>query len=217
MTGATLTIRSRLGDYPVRFAAGDFGFLDELAALPHPVLLADRKVYDLYREHWIGAFGDRPVYLLEAREENKTLEQAADIYEWIIDRFAARKNLNFISVGGGITQDVSGFVASTLFRGVAWHFVPTTLLAQVDSCIGGKTSLNFRHHKNLVGTFYPPRAVYIASRFTETLSPLELAGGYGEIIKFLLMRRFEMHNGEDVAGRLAAIVRSPARLPALIR
>ena len=184
----TITVRSRLGDYPAVIYESPV-FWKELAAIPNGALVADRRVYELYLGMWTEAFGDRPVFLFEAEETGKTLEGASKLYEWLTGNFAAKRNLNLISIGGGITQDVTGFVASTLYRGIGWHFVPTTLLAQVDSCIGGKTSLNFRHSKNLLGTFYPPHKIHIWPGFCATLNELDLAGGWGEIIKFFLMDR----------------------------
>ena len=197
----TITVRSRLGDYPALIYESP-EFLNELALIPNGVLVADRRVYELYRGMWTDAFGDRPVFLFEAEETGKTLDGASKLYEWLTGNFAAKRNLNLISFGGGITQDVTGFVASTLYRGIGWHFVPTTLLAQVDSCIGGKTSLNFRHLKNLLGTFYPPRKIYIWPGFCATLSELDLAGGWGEIIKFFLMEGFEHDSISGVCARL---------------
>lgn len=185
-----LTIKSQLGDYPVRFH-GDLGCIGELATLPNRVTIIDRRVSELYAEALAPLTGDAPVYLLDAVEERKTLDEASLIYRWVLDNFTAKRNINLVSIGGGITQDVTGFVASTLFRGVAWTFVPTTLLAQVDSCIGGKTSLNFGNRKNLLGTFFPPKVIHLVPAFTRTLSRLDLYSGYGEVAKFLLMRQFE--------------------------
>lgn len=204
MTEHDLTIHSKLGDYPVHFHEG-FDWLDTLAALPNRVTVIDRQVAGLYSETLAPLTRGTPVYLLEAAEERKTLDEASRIYRWALDNFAAKRNLNLVSVGGGITQDVTGFVASTLFRGVAWTYVPTTLLAQADSCIGGKTSLNFGSHKNLLGTFYPPKAIHLAPEFARTLSKLDLYSGFGEVAKFLLMRQFE---SGDATAKTAADLRA---------
>jgi len=206
MKADNLAIRSRLGDYPVRFYT-DFGFLSELAALPNPVIIVDQRVLELYGDTLRTAFGDSKMYVLEVAEENKNLDEVGRIYQWVLTNYNAKRNINLISIGGGITQDVTGFVASTLFRGVGWNFVPTTLLAQVDSCIGGKTSLNFGNRKNLLGTFYPPQGVHIAPVFTHTLSQLDLYSGYGEVAKFLLMRKFESGEPLDTtAAELNSII-----------
>lgn len=215
MSDDRFVIRSRLGDYPVLFQDGP-DFMGLLVARPNPVVVVDRNVYALYKDTLLAPLKSLPVYLFDAVEERKNLDEASRICQWILDTFKAKRNIDFLSVGGGITQDVTGFVASTLFRGVGWDFVPTTLLAQVDSCIGGKTSLNFGSRKNLLGTFYPPRAVHIAPVFTQTLSKLDRFSGYGEIAKFLLMRAFE--SGEDISAVTAEVAgitgadSTPARL-----
>lgn len=217
MNADELNIRSRLGDYPVRFHR-DFDFLPKLAALPNPVLIVDKRVLELYRDILRAAIGANPAYAFDAVEENKTLEEAGRIYQWTLDNFNAKRNISLISIGGGITQDVTGFVASTLFRGVSWNYVPTTLLAQVDSCIGGKTSLNFGSRKNLLGTFYPPQIVHLAPAFTRTLSQLDLHSGYGEVAKFLLMRRAESGEPlETTAAELRSIVAGGGGSPSVIR
>ena len=92
-----------------------------------------------------------------------------------------------ITFGGGILQDICGFIASTLYRGIKWIFFPTTLLAQADSCIGSKTSINFKNSKNLIGSFYPPDIIIIDPVFCKTLTPGYFNSGLGEIIKFHLM------------------------------
>lgn len=127
------------------------------------------------------------LFIFEAIEENKTLDSVMLVYKFLAVQ-NAKKNLTLISIGGGITQDVSGFVASTLFRGIRWIFVPTTFLAQADSCIGSKTSLNFETYKNILGGFYPPHEIYVAPKFLETLSKKDFFSGIGEVIKFALLK-----------------------------
>ena len=99
-----------------------------------------------------------------------------------------KKNTVLIAIGGGITQDVSCFVASVLYRGIDWFFVPTTLLAQTDSCIGSKSSINYGEFKNLIGTFYPPTSITIHPSFVRTLSHRDYLSGLGEIFKVAIMR-----------------------------
>jgi 3-dehydroquinate synthase len=89
-----------------------------------------------------------------------------------------------IAIGGGIVQDIAAFSASILYRGVEWIFVPTTLLAQADSCIGSKTSINLGDKKNLIGNFYPPAQILIDTTFLETLFVDDIKSGIGEILHF---------------------------------
>lgn len=164
----------------------DFTFLDSLVELPNKLIVIDRNVYHLYEKMLFANIPKEDIYILDAVEENKTIETALSICERITD-IPAKKNANLISIGGGIVQDITGFTANILYRGIQWHFVPTTLLAQGDSCIGGKTSLNYHRHKNLLGTFYPPNAVYICPLFVKTLGNDDYLSGLGEIVKFNVM------------------------------
>src|SRR5204862_184742 len=88
-----------------------------------------------------------------------------------------------LAVGGGITQDITCFLAATLLRGIDWHFYPTTLLAQADSCIGSKSSINVGAAKNILGTFPPPKQVTISTCFLDTLDPGDVRSGVGEMLK----------------------------------
>ena len=108
------------------------------------------------------------IILFPVQEEVKTLESVEGIYDQLLLR-SAKRNLTLITIGGGILQDITGFVASTLYRGINWILIPTTLLAQADSCIGSKTSLNYKGFKNLIGSFYPPKKVWIDPYFLGTL------------------------------------------------
>jgi len=125
-------------------------------------------------------------YAIEAQETAKEYLNIAQYYRLLIDKNFTRNDI-LVTIGGGILQDISGFIASTLYRGVKWIFFPTTLLSQADSCIGSKTSINFEDSKNLIGTFYPPDAIYIDTTFCSTLTDEYFNSGVGEIIKFHLM------------------------------
>jgi 3-dehydroquinate synthase len=143
----------------------------------------------MWQYHSHGILSELPpteTVIFPAAEERKTLEGAQEIYENILYR-SAKRNITLITIGGGILQDVTGFAASTLYRGVNWFFVPTTLLAQADSCIGGKTSLNYKGYKNLIGSFYPPAAVWIDPYFLGTLPSQDFYSGLGEVVKLHIM------------------------------
>ena len=153
-----LTINSNIRDYDVYFEES-LDFLDSFKEINNSVIIIDRNVYNLYNANF-KHFNLENILLFDALEENKTYEYVAKIYDFLISK-SAKRNLTIISIGGGITQDITGFVASTLYRGVNWIFVPTTFLAMTDSCIGSKTSLNYGKYKNLIGSFYPPQKIYI--------------------------------------------------------
>ncbi len=195
-----MVIHSRFKDYKVHMEP-DFGFLEGLLGTPNTEFVIDEKVYGLYREY----FGNLPqgrLFLVEATEENKVVETALAICEKMTE-IPAKRNAHLVSVGGGIIQDITGFVANVLYRGIPWSFVPTTLLAASDSCIGGKTSLNYKKYKNLLGTFYPPDALYICPRFFRTLSERDFESGLGEVVKFNIMAGMEgLENIEKNIGLL---------------
>jgi 3-dehydroquinate synthase len=98
-----------------------------------------------------------------------------------------KKNNRLIAVGGGITQDVTAFISSILYRGIDWIFFPSNLLSQCDSCIGSKTSINFQEYKNQLGGFFPPAKIYIAPSFLETLDYSEICSGMGEMAHYFLV------------------------------
>ena len=104
----------------------------------------------------------------------------------------SKKKINIktklIVIGGGILQDLVGFCASIYARGIEYTLIPTTLLAQTDSCVGGKTSINYDSKKNLLGTFYPPKKIVICTEFLKTLTPLDYISGLGEIYKFHILQ-----------------------------
>lgn len=181
----SLKIESNIRDYDVYFE-GVWEFLDELARGQNFALVIDKNVFKIY-EAKFRSFDSKDIFIFDAIEENKTYKSVCEIYDFLIGK-AAKRNLTFVSIGGGITQDVSGFVASTLYRGLKWIFIPTTFLAITDSCIGSKTSLNYGSYKNLIGTFYPPQKIYINTDFLDTLTELDFYSGLGECIKFQLMQ-----------------------------
>ena len=159
-------IKSESRDYTVDIIS-DWDFMDKLTDLEEPVYVVDFNVYRIYRDKLFRDLPEERIVLFEANERNKTLQGLGVILKNEL-RLSVRnkRNTNFVSFGGGITQEVTGFIASTLYRGIEhWVNVPTTLLAQSDTCIGGKTSLNVPPYKNILGTFFPPHETYLNPRF----------------------------------------------------
>lgn len=153
---------------------------------------------------------------LPAGEATKSIAQLDDILGWLIGAGANRDDV-LIALGGGVIGDLTGLAASLMKRGMQFVQIPTTLLAQVDSSVGGKTAVNTRHGKNLVGAFYQPGLVLADSNILSTLPDRELRAGYAEIIKYGLIDDkpfFEQleQNGHDVlALKPAAIADAVAR------
>lgn len=119
---------------------------------------------------------------VEAVEQKKSLETCIEVLGRI-QEYGGDKSTQIISIGGGIVQDISTLVASLYMRGIDWVFFPTTKMSQLDSCIGGKSSINLLGRKNLIGNIYPPREIHIDHDFDSTLSRSALVSGYLEAIK----------------------------------
>ncbi len=182
-----IKIKSRIRNYRVIF--GKFNsFLDEIIKKERELAyyIIDKKVWDLYKDSYFKRLDSSRVILVRADEFNKSLKTIMSLYDALIER-SVKRNIILVSIGGGIIQDVSGFLASTIYRGVKWIYVPTTLLAHADSCIGGKTSLNYKDYKNLIGTFYPPNYIFVDVDFIYTQKDLDFYSGIGEIVKLHIM------------------------------
>jgi len=201
-----LKINSKIKDYDVIFD-NSFNFINKFNNINNSIIIIDKNVYGLYNDKFVETNKDN-LFLFDAIEENKTFDYVKKIYDFLIIK-AVKRNLTIISIGGGITQDITGFVASTLYRGVKWIFVPTTFLAMTDSCIGSKTSLNYNKYKNLMGTFYPPNVIYINTNFLDTLKELDFYSGIGETIKFQLMKEDYPKNFHKVLETITLIIDKP--------
>lgn len=179
-----MQIKSNLKPYGVIFEE-NLSFVNDLVKTPNAEFVIDQNIYRLYSDRFTNIPADR-LLIVEATEQNKILDTAMDICERITE-IPAKRNATLVSVGGGIIQDITGFVANVVYRGIHWIFFPTTLLAACDSCIGGKTSLNYKKYKNLLGTFYPPDEIHICAEVFRTLSDRDFYSGLGEVIKFNIM------------------------------
>ena len=133
------------------------------------------------------------IYFFNANEVNKNLNTINKILDILLNKNFSREDC-LISIGGGITGDISGFAASLFKRGLKFINIPTTLLSQVDSSIGGKTGVNTRYGKNLIGSFYQPNLVISDIQFLKTLPKRELVCGYGEILKHAIIANKNFYN-----------------------
>ena len=128
---------------------------------------------------------------LKPGEEQKTLETACILYDTCFDHKLDRNSL-IVALGGGVVGDISGFVAATFMRGIPFIQVPTSLLAQVDSSIGGKVAVNHPKGKNMIGSFYQPKAVFVDTDTLSTLPAPELVAGLMEVIKYGVIKNAEL-------------------------
>lgn len=126
-------------------------------------------------------------FVIPAGEQNKTLDTVKNIYEFLIQNKMERKDY-LVALGGGVVGDITGFAAATYLRGISFIQVPTTLLSQVDSSIGGKTGVDFDSYKNMVGAFHQPSMVLINVNTLQTLPGEQLASGMGEVLKHGLIQ-----------------------------
>ena len=127
------------------------------------------------------------VYTIPAGEENKNLSEIEKAYEVLIENKFDRHDL-IIALGGGVVGDMSGFIAATYLRGIAFIQIPTTLLSQTDSSVGGKTGVDYNGYKNMIGAFYMPRLVYINIKVLDSLDDRQFASGFAEVMKYGLIK-----------------------------
>jgi len=178
-------IKSIVHDYEVKFIDDSSSVLrGEIR--DGDIIIIDRKIREIYKEiNGIISENNR-VITIEASEDQKSYKGLITIIDYLISN-GFRKNHRLIAIGGGITQDITAFTASIMYRGVDWIFFPTTLLAQGDSCIGSKTSINFGKYKNQIGGFYPPNNIYIDLNFLNSLSSSDLQSGLGEMSHYFVV------------------------------
>lgn len=179
--------------YDIVFRRDFGGFGEELEKLgvgrKKICIVSDSTVASYYMELLQAAIGSPSVtsFVFPAGEENKNLDVVRRLYEHLILQQFDRNDL-LIALGGGVVGDLTGFAAATYLRGIDFIQVPTTLLSQVDSSIGGKTGVDFDSYKNMVGAFYMPRLVYINLATLHTLTERQYLEGMGEIIKHGLIK-----------------------------
>lgn len=148
------------------------------------------------------------IYKIEQGEKSKCLEVFGDILKTMLDNGFSRKDC-VVAVGGGVVGDLSGFVASVYMRGVDFYNIPTTLLSQIDSSIGGKTAINFGNVKNIVGAFYQPKKVLIDPELLKTLPERQISNGLAEAIKMSLTsdkELFEIIENKDIKSNIDEII-----------
>jgi len=184
-----LQIRSQMGDYDVfPTQMDDPVYLEALRSAR--AALVDRRVWELYESHLAPLIPADRLILQDVNEDIKTADICLSYCRRMLE-MDFKRGETFLAVGGGVIQDLATFTASILYRGIPWIYVPTTLLAQADSCIGGKSSLNIDQWKNQLGNFYPPRQIYILSQYLPTLTDADIRSGLGEVLKVHLLSGLE--------------------------
>lgn len=206
-----LTIQSHRGPYHVRFGAPFEGLHDPDG---RRAVIVDRRVAELYAGPLATVLADPSTLCIEATEGHKSLERMPEYVLHLLDH-GLKRDWTLVAVGGGIIQDIVCFIAATLLRGLPWSFHPTTLLAQADSCIGSKSSINVGRFKNQLGTFTPPTSIHVATGVLDTLEDADIRSGLGEVIKVHVMSGWE--DARALARDYPGLTRDRARLEHYIR
>jgi 3-dehydroquinate synthase len=185
-----------LGDrsYPI-YITTDYSQLSKSMALAKLsgklALITDNNVDIAQGNECIGALESNKLkvykYVIEAGEKSKNLDTIRDIYKFLIDNKFDRSSV-LVALGGGVVGDITGFVAATFLRGVNFVQIPTSLLAQADSSVGGKVGVDFEGKKNIIGAFYQPKFVYLNVNTLKTLPVREMQSGMAEIVKHGVIR-----------------------------
>ena len=183
----TLQVDLGPASYPITIGSGlltDRDLLDAQIPGRDLLIVTNTTVAKLYLAKLAGSFSQRHIAecILPDGEQHKTLQTAA----WVLDALVANKmnrDATVLALGGGVVGDIAGFAASCYQRGIGYVQIPTTLLAQVDSSVGGKTGVNHSGGKNLIGAFYQPQAVIADTDALKTLPDRELKSGLAEVIK----------------------------------
>jgi len=178
-------IKSRIHNYEVKFIE-DLQSTLEIELKFGDFIIIDKKVEKIYEPYLEEVINNYKIVRIDATEIQKSYEGIITIIQYLIDN-GFRKIDKLVAIGGGITQDVTAFISSIMYRGVDWVYFPTTLLAQCDSCIGSKTSINFGKYKNQIGGFYPPKKIFIFLSFLDTLSEKEIKSGMGEMLHYFIV------------------------------
>ncbi|WED43839.1 3-dehydroquinate synthase [Legionella cardiaca] len=178
-------------EYPIVIgydALIDSAVLNRYVTGEQVLIVTNDKIASLYLGYLQTAFKDKQcdVVILKDGEEFKNQQSLSAIYDELIAKHHHRDS-TLIALGGGVVGDITGFAAATYQRGVKFIQIPTTLLAQVDASVGGKTAINHPQGKNMIGSFYQPTAVIIDLNTLKTLPMRELRAGFAEIIKYALL------------------------------
>lgn len=165
--------------------------LEDINAPKKLLVVTDSNVQKLYADEVNGLLlqngYDSDVYVLEAGEENKNMDSILGICKACIDHQMDRKSM-IVALGGGVVGDMAGFAAAIYMRGIDFVQIPTTLLSQSDSSVGGKTGIDFMNSKNILGAFHQPKLVYINVGTLKTLPKEQFVSGMGEVIKHGIIR-----------------------------
>ena len=203
-----ILVETPSGSYPIYIKENFDGLLETAWANGtggKACIVTDRNVSKIYASEikrlFSALYAEVSVYEFDPGEKNKNLGTISDVYDFLLQNKIDRKTL-IAGLGGGVAGDMAGFAAATYMRGIPFVQIPTSLLAQVDSSVGGKVGVDFKNSKNIVGAFYQPRYVYINTKTLETLPKREFSSGMAEVIKYgpIYSRDFYEYLKKNVEG-----------------
>lgn len=206
----TLTVSLDERSYPIYIGPGILrsgDILNRHVDSSQVLVVTNETIAPLYLDQVLGGLRDKQVgtVILPDGEEYKTIDSAMTVFDELL-RLKYNRKAHLIALGGGVVGDLTGFAAACYQRGVPFLQIPTTLLAQVDSSVGGKTAVNHPHGKNMIGAFHQPKCVIADTATLDTLADRELSAGLAEVIKYGLIRDPEFfdwleRNIEALVGR----------------
>ena len=182
-----LKIKSKIHDYNILFENNLGSIFKKIP--DESVFLVDKKVKYLYLNKFLK---NKIFFCVDSNEKNKDFVHLNKYINFFIKNVS--KETKVYAIGGGVVQDITSFLCSIYKRGVAWTFIPTTIISQADSCIGGKTSINFNGIKNQLGNFYPPQKIILNPQFVNGLSKNQLYSGLGEMGHYFLLSNYKDYN-----------------------
>lgn len=194
----TLTMNLQTNSYDIIISEGIFDSMPDYIKNVYNgsriVIITDVNVNEIYGEAITKNFTNKGFEIykitLESGEDSKSIKVLTSIYSKLIENKITRSDM-IVAFGGGVVGDVAGFAAATYMRGIPFIQIPTTLLSQVDSSIGGKVAVNLPEGKNLIGSFYQPKIVLIDTMFLSTLPKKYISDGMAEVIKYACIRNVE--------------------------
>jgi len=208
----TINVALAADAYPIylgRGLLGDASLWQKHLGSGTVLVVSNDTVAPLYFDVLKGALGTQPseLHIIPDGEQYKTVETWYGIIDKLV-RMQARRDTTLIALGGGVVGDITGFAAAAYMRGIRFLQAPTTLLAQVDASVGGKTGINHAQGKNLIGAFHQPGAVFIDSSTLSTLAPREFSAGLAEVVKYGAIRDSRLfdwleQNADSVSAREA--------------
>jgi 3-dehydroquinate synthase len=202
---ASIDVKSSSGTYP--YSVGHNSFADKVKAFQQETgfdtcfIFSDENLWNYHSERIESTFESLPVQytvkIIPSGERSKSVQHWENLVDFLLTS-GVRRNTPLFAIGGGVTGDLAGFVAASTLRGIPLVHVPTTLLAMVDSSIGGKTGVNHATGKNLVGAFYQPKAVIADIDFLETLPHRDWTNGLSEILKYGAIRDHDIFEACEI-------------------